>query len=107
VSELKAKWIEALRSGAYRQGRGQLKFGDRYCCLGVLCKVMGVEFDACDNPIVEKDSCYKDYLPLDEDDIEKLWRMNDAMVDGKRPNTFSDIADFIETSIAVAPTERT
>lgn len=39
--EIKAAWVEALRSGSYRQGRGQLKVpaedGDRFCCLGVLC----------------------------------------------------------------------
>lgn len=42
--EIKAEWLAALRSGEYRQERGQLrsasiltedKYG--YCCLGVLC----------------------------------------------------------------------
>jgi hypothetical protein len=37
-SEMKAKWIEALRSGKYEQGFAQLKTNDnKYCCLGVLC----------------------------------------------------------------------
>lgn len=31
------KWIAALRSGTYKQGMGQLKNGDAYCCLGVAC----------------------------------------------------------------------
>lgn len=35
--EIKAKWIAALRSGKYKQGTGQLKQEDRFCCLGVLC----------------------------------------------------------------------
>lgn len=36
--EIKKKWIEALRSGEYRQGRGMLCSLDhhKYCCLGVL-----------------------------------------------------------------------
>jgi hypothetical protein len=37
--EVKTAWVEALRSGEYRQGRGSLRIpGGRgkYCCLGVL-----------------------------------------------------------------------
>lgn len=45
--ELKKKWIDALRSGKYRQGTGRLiRTGiseNEYCCLGVLCSVMGME----------------------------------------------------------------
>lgn len=43
---LKAKWVEALRSGDYRQGEGQLHNNDNdtFCCLGVLCVVMGAAF---------------------------------------------------------------
>lgn len=42
--EIKAKWLTALRSGEYMQGRGTLRIHtndesdpDRFCCLGVLC----------------------------------------------------------------------
>lgn len=40
--EVKALWLEALRSGRYRQGRGRLRTtnpdgSNNYCCLGVLC----------------------------------------------------------------------
>jgi len=35
--EIKARWIKALRSGDYKQGRDRLKRNDTYCCLGVLC----------------------------------------------------------------------
>lgn len=35
--EIKAKWVAALRSGKYQQGRGGLRNGDKFCCLGVLC----------------------------------------------------------------------
>ena len=34
---VKAQWVEALRSGEYQQGRNQLRKGDEFCCLGVLC----------------------------------------------------------------------
>jgi hypothetical protein len=36
--ELKQRWVEALRSGQYPQGKGLLKnYESEYCCLGVLC----------------------------------------------------------------------
>lgn len=37
--KIKKQWIEALRSGIYKQGYEELRSGDRssYCCLGVLC----------------------------------------------------------------------
>lgn len=42
--EIKTKWVAALRSGEYKQGRGFLrkidsKGVDRFCCLGVLCDI--------------------------------------------------------------------
>lgn len=34
-----AKWRDELRSGKYKQGRGQLRNNtDDFCCLGVLCE---------------------------------------------------------------------
>lgn len=36
--EIKQKWVSALRSGSYEQGRCWLRTKDmRFCCLGVLC----------------------------------------------------------------------
>lgn len=38
--EAKQKWIEALRSGKYMQGKARLKdTHNNYCCLGVLVEV--------------------------------------------------------------------
>lgn len=35
------KWVRALRSGKYKQGRGALRpVADQFCCLGVLCDVV-------------------------------------------------------------------
>lgn len=36
---VKAKWLEALRSGEYEQTTGALRSTNGYCCLGVLCEV--------------------------------------------------------------------
>ena len=49
--ELKSKWIEALRSGEFKQTTGMFKKThsdgtERFCCLGVLCVV------AEENPII-------------------------------------------------------
>ena len=33
------KWSNALRSGKYKQGYSALQFGDKFCCLGVGCKI--------------------------------------------------------------------
>ena len=33
------RWIEALKSGKYKQGYGQLRAKNKYCCLGVACEV--------------------------------------------------------------------
>lgn len=41
--EVKQKWVEALRSRKYKQGQAQLREGDRYCCLGVLCDIHAKE----------------------------------------------------------------
>ena len=44
--EIKTKWVAALRSGKYRQGKGLLRQepaeggDDQFCCLGVLCDVL-------------------------------------------------------------------
>ena len=42
--DVKKKWVEALRSGKYVQGKGALRCeesqeGPKHCCLGVLCEL--------------------------------------------------------------------
>lgn len=41
--EIKAKWLEALRSGNYEQGKGALRRQQSFCCLGVLCDLHAKE----------------------------------------------------------------
>lgn len=44
---VKVKWLEALRSGEYKQGTKALKYKDdgvvKHCCLGVLCDIAVAE----------------------------------------------------------------
>lgn len=38
--DIKKEWVEALRSGEYKQGKMNLRSkNDEYCCLGVLCDI--------------------------------------------------------------------
>lgn len=40
--EIADKWIEALKSGKYKQHTNSLRVKDMYCCLGVLCDISNV-----------------------------------------------------------------
>lgn len=45
VQEARARWVEALRSGDYEQGRNRLRdMENRFCCLGVACDINGIEW---------------------------------------------------------------
>ena len=41
--QIKQKWVNALRSGDYQQGRNYLRTDNGFCCLGVLCDLYGKE----------------------------------------------------------------
>lgn len=36
-AKIKARWIKALKSKKYKQGKAALKTEEGFCCLGVLC----------------------------------------------------------------------
>lgn len=40
VAEVRKQWTDALRSGAYEQGKHCLQISGRFCCLGVLCDIL-------------------------------------------------------------------
>lgn len=43
-AELRDQWADALESGEYEQSRARLHDCEgRHCCLGVLCRVVGLE----------------------------------------------------------------
>lgn len=101
-------WVEALRSGKYRQVKGRLKTVDGYCCLGVACEVAikaGVPvsvgtfglFPAFDGETARLPRAVRDWLGLRDDygthgdDVTSLTHENDH---GK---TFLEIADIIES----------
>lgn len=67
---IKKKWIEALRSGKYKQGRNELKNEkDEMCCLGVLCQVYkeivkkkGIGFDS-NGEFIDSEGNSDKYVP--------------------------------------------
>lgn len=48
--EIKQRWVAALRSGEYEQGRNFLFRNGRHCCLGVLCDLYTKETGIAWNP---------------------------------------------------------
>jgi hypothetical protein len=114
---IKKAWVEALRSGEYKQGRGRLcktfNGEDLYCCLGVLAN------ECADGYWVQSsDSVYDGYiewgftrsgydglpeqvipislekkLGIDEKTMFRLANINDMGY------TFQQIADWIEESL--------
>lgn len=102
--EFKAKWIAALRSGEYSQGRFRLFKGDDYCCLGVGCVVAGIYPKTLDENNDEYiKTRHADAFPVlsplihIEGNRERpsavLAKMNDS-----QNKTFLQIADFIEAN---------
>ena len=93
--ELKAKWVEALRSGKYTQARGALHRKDgSYCCLGVLCSLKGMS----DAAMTNNRSVYPAYALVGPDAAHDLSAMNDG-IDGEVAHSFAEIADWIETHL--------
>ena len=43
--EIKKIWLEALRSGNYKQGKGVLNCNGKFCCLGVLADLYSEQTD--------------------------------------------------------------
>lgn len=100
--EIKAKWLEALRSHQYQQARKYLRTDEtHFCCLGVLCDLTAPRRW---RPISDGEFCHgsahafpdNDILAeadLSELDAEKLANMND------RGKSFAEIADYIEANL--------
>lgn len=96
-AEIKAKWLEALRSGTYPQGKDYLYKSDpeRYCCLGVLCKTQDIEIGSTVGFVAVRNA-YQDLKMVFGGKIfDSLVDMND---DGK---TFAEIADWIEANVDI------
>lgn len=103
-ANLKAKWIEALRSGEYEQGRGSLKCDGKFCCLGVALDIQGATWDfgtaildgVETSPLSTPEERLLGGLPMFT--AASLISMNDG-TDGKTEHSFAEIADYIEANV--------
>jgi len=82
-------WINALRSGEYKQGFGTLYADGCFCCLGVGANVKGASAEQL------KGWCYMPgdtqfQVDLNAEELIGLANMNDTGL------TFPEIADYIE-----------
>ena len=102
-SYTKTKWVEALRSGKYKQGRKALKTSTHdgifhYCCLGVLAEILDPdEWENKTHPVEgvseywhRGDMSFLDPDTLDMDIQEELAHKNDI------GTSFEEIARLIE-----------
>lgn len=94
--EIKARWVEALRSGKYKQGKKCLRSeSDTYCCLGVLCDIK--QKDIWENSITF-DSFPPSYI-LDWAKLDFHTTINLADMNDNGGASFEEIADWIETNL--------
>lgn len=91
-AKLKAKWVEALRGGKFKQARGALCKGDNHlCCIGVGAVVWDNTYKPW--PGISTSSA-ANTLGLSSNQIEALTYMNDY-----EKRTFKTIADYIEKNL--------
>lgn len=96
TEDKRKRWTEALRSGEYQQGRGQLMTsyqGDKlFCCLGVLADLEGRQELFVDYEVGWCEACTLPTSMLSRETQGILIQAND----GAR-NTFAEIADIIDS----------
>ena len=107
--DVKAKWVAALRSNEYKQGRVKLEHRGGFCCLGVLCALAerdGVAVTRDGGEILggglESQSAVRKWAELDTDvggfvTIGGVYRPLTSHND--RGRTFAEIADAIEAQL--------
>lgn len=100
-AQLKAKWVEALRSGEYRQGTMYLRREGKHCCLGVLCELAGLEISDGGTMVVGPHDA-DDYEPIynlvgGSEVARDLWQKNDGNLSVH--HSFAEIADYIEKTL--------
>lgn len=109
------KWVDALRSGKYQQGKTYLQTKNGYCCLGVVCRVAiadGVELEATesefDDVVYFGGSAHflprqvQEWLGTDTDNVEFRDENGDRILatyandNAARNYSFNDIANMLE-----------
>jgi hypothetical protein len=108
-TDLKERWIAALRSGDYKQGRASLRdHNNNFCCLGVLCDVYDPtkwdtpeysyegEFYYLPTKLEELIGFYKKVSPTGSE-VSVSIQGNLTMLNDGLKFDFDQIADYIES----------
>jgi hypothetical protein len=88
--ELKAKWVDALRSGEFTQQTLEIGAQKHLCCIGVCGVVAGIQQASNDwgSYAVSK------LIGLTDEERDTLFKMNDT-----DQRSFAEIADYIEANL--------
>lgn len=97
------KWLAALRSGEWKQGKNRLFDGTGYCCLGVAAAVLAHSDDL--NRTYPSDALVKDLglfdsagSPHDAQGADGEYCL--SLLNDKKDKTFAQIADIVEANPA-------
>jgi hypothetical protein len=94
------KWVEALRSGKFKQTSGSLKRGDAYCCLGVACEISGLFtgwkllFPYADTAETVKEGVNETTLPRLAMDWLGVDETDPTLLKRSTPNTAAELNDY-------------
>lgn len=97
------KWIAALDSGKYKQGKNNLHNECGYCCLGVGCevlipeKLLSINADGfIDGGIVEHQPAAPKWFKEIDDDFRDITETRLTILNDDRGFTFPEIATLLE-----------
>ena len=95
-AEVKKAWVDALRSGKYKQGRGALRSGgNEYGCLGVLIDVLGIDWYPPSNSVMDDSYSIEGSFTY-EHELRPLKSYTLIMMNDEDKMSFAEIADYIE-----------
>ena len=105
---LKHRWVDALRSGRYRQGRGHLRAelygGVFHCAMGVLYDLIATP-ENWERLRIKGGPWFGSYLPVESIDVTGLDPLHERYIASLNDDgmTFAEIADVIERDIKAEP----
>jgi hypothetical protein len=91
-TEYTQPWLDALRSGEYKQGKTSLFSNGAYCCIGVAAHLIGALDPENRNQGYGE---VREKLCMSSGEMWALIHRNDG-VEGREPMLFPEIADKIE-----------
>ena len=109
-AEARRLWVEALRSGEYKQTDGRLKVGDRFCVLGTACDLFAKHtgqgrWDGDQFYVPSEDYGYEGCVPSEVMNWLGLREDDGEMYDGHALDALNDdgttflmLADLIESN---------